>query len=184
MQSGGEDIGYQRLGPGQTFGDFSEVKGKNHNNQCVLVMSDTLKCIQIRVKDMITLYQKTLTPENLDLIRGQIPNSLISQATLKKVAIGFSEKRYPSGKFLIEQDKPLKYLYLIKSGTCEVFNKEHPLKHESMRAETKFFQTMPFTGEEVCLGLSQGSMSKAFNYFPIKMVGRGSWIGTETFFNK
>ena len=43
---------------------------------------------------------------------------------------------------------------------------------------------MPVTGEDLCLGLTQGSMSKAFNYYPIKMISKGSWIGIETFFNE
>ena len=36
-------------------------------------MSDTMKCLQIRVNDLKALFEKTLTAENLAVIRGQIP---------------------------------------------------------------------------------------------------------------
>ena len=34
----------------------------------------------------------------------------------------------------------------------------------------------------MCLGLNQGSMSSAFNYYPMCNVGSGTWIGEESFF--
>ena len=34
----------------------------------------------------------------------------------------------------------------------------------------------------MCLGLNQGSMSSAFNYYPMCNVGTGTWIGEESFF--
>ena len=35
----------------------------------------------------------------------------------------------------------------------------------------------------MCLGLRQGMMSMAFNYFPIKTLGVGAWIGTDAYFH-
>ena len=47
-----EDRELIKLGPGQTFGDFSEATGKKYKPQQVIVMSETLKCIMINVKDL------------------------------------------------------------------------------------------------------------------------------------
>lgn len=32
----------------------------------------------------------------------------------------------------------------------------------------------------MCFGLDQGSMSSAFNYYPISKIGPGAWIGEES----
>ena len=34
----------------------------------------------------------------------------------------------------------------------------------------------------MCLGLHQGSMSSAFNYYPLTRVGQGTWLGDEAYF--
>lgn len=34
----------------------------------------------------------------------------------------------------------------------------------------------------MCLGLNQGSMSRAFNYYPLVEAGKGHWLGEEAFF--
>ena len=46
----------------------------------------------------------------------------------------------------------------------------------------KFFQELPESGAKICLGLNKGSMSSAFNYYPISQVGAGAWLGEEAYF--
>jgi len=50
--------------------------------------------------------------------------------------------------------------------------KENPLK-KNKPGEEQFFFKSPTTGQEMCLGLNQGMLSKAFSYFPIKRIGAG-----------
>lgn len=117
-------------------------------------MSDTLKCLTIRTKDLKALFEKSLTHENMALIRGEISQVLLSKNVLKKVARGFTEKIYPPGKFILTEGQPLRSIFVLKSGTCEVFSSEHPLKRVTSNHNSQFFKKMPVTGEELCLGLA------------------------------
>ena len=169
--------------PGSTFGDFSEAKGKTHKKQCVMVMSENFKCLTIRNLELQALFRKSLSQENMQLIRGSIPREVLSKFVIKKTARCFTEKEYPAGIFIFKEGAPLKSICILKSGTCEVYSRENPLR-ENPNDKSQFFLKMPVSGEEHCLGLYQGSMSKAFNYFPIKTIGPGQWIGDETYFEK
>ena len=137
-----------------------------------MALSESLKCIVIARADLHRLFQECLKPENLSLIRGKISQEKVSINLLKKAARYFSEKKLPPGSYIIEEGKAVSSIYILKKGTCEVFMKENPLlKREP--GEEEFFLRSPVTGQDYCLGLNQGSMSKAFSYFPIKTIGAG-----------
>lgn len=70
-------------------------------------------------------------------------------------------------------------IYIVKSGTCEIYSERNPLK-----TNEHMFKEMPMTGRQVCLGLDQGSMSSAFNYYPIAQVFVGTWLGIEACFKE
>ena len=53
---------------------------------------------------------------------------MLSKNVIKKVARGFTEKEFPTGHILLQQGKPLTSIFVMKSGSCEVFSNEHPLK--------------------------------------------------------
>lgn len=91
-------------------------------------MSETLKVIVISNKDIRTLFAKILTPENINLVRGRISSEILTQNVVKKIARCFNEKEFPAGKILIEEGSALKMIYILKSGTCEVYSKQNPLK--------------------------------------------------------
>ena len=177
------DIGFNKLVPGSTFGDFSEAKGKTHKKQCVMVMSENFKCLTIRNSELKALFRKSLSAENMALIRGCIPREVLSKFVIKKTARCFTEKTYPAGIFIFKAGQPLRSIFILKSGTCEVYSDDNPLQ-QGPKDKDQFFLKMPVTGEDICLGLYQGSMSKAFNYYPIKTVGPGQWIGDETYFEE
>ena len=86
-------------------------------------MSETMKCLTIRIKDLKAMFAKSLTQENINLIRGEISQVLLSKNVLAKVARGFAEKSYPTGKIILEEGKPLRNIYVLKTGTCEVYSK-------------------------------------------------------------
>ena len=75
----------------------------------------------------------------------------------------------------------MKSIYIIKSGTCEIYCKKNPLM-DRKKEDEKFFLKLPMAGDQMCLGLNRGSMSSAFNYYPISRVGPGTWLGEESFF--
>jgi len=52
----GSESGYTRLLPGSSFGDFEEISGQRYKQQCVMVMSETLKCIVIPKVDLQRLF--------------------------------------------------------------------------------------------------------------------------------
>lgn len=72
------EVGFTKLSPGSTFGDFEEAKGRVYKPQCVVAMSETLKCIMIQNRDIRALFSKILTPENINLVRGRIPTEVLS----------------------------------------------------------------------------------------------------------
>ena len=41
------EAGLTKLTPGSTFGDFAEAKGRFYKPACVVVMSESLRCIMI-----------------------------------------------------------------------------------------------------------------------------------------
>ena len=177
------EAGFTKLTPGSTFGDFQEAKGRLYKSQCVVALSETVKCVMINSKDLNHLFAKILTPQNIRLIRGRIPTETISHNMMKKVARCFNEKTYPPGKVILSEGNTLKSIFIIKKGTCEVYVKQNPLKAPRDGKED-FFLRIPVTGEELCLGLNQGSMSRQFNFYPISSVGPGTWLGEEAFFSE
>ena len=86
-----------KLGPGSVFGDFSEIKGKVYKPQSVIAMSETLKCIMISNSDLKALFAKILTPENFNIVRGQIPVEILSLTAVKKISRCFTELEFPVG---------------------------------------------------------------------------------------
>ena len=67
---------------------------------------------------------------------------MLANNTVKKISRCFNEREYPSGKVLIEEGAPLKNIYIIKSGTCEIYSKQNPLKAKEAKDE-KFFLKLP-----------------------------------------
>ena len=86
-------------------------------------MSETLKCIVINSKDLKAMFAKILIPENMNLVRGQIPIEVLSQTALKKISRCFNELSYPAGHVFVEEGAPFKSIYIVKSGTCEIYSK-------------------------------------------------------------
>ena len=175
------DTGFTKLQPGSTFGDFLEAKGRVFKPQCVVAMSETLKTITIADADLKKLFAKILTPENIKLVRGQISTEVLTHNTVKKVSRCFNEREFPSGKTIITEGQKMKNIYIVKSGTCEVFSTQNPLRSNRLNDE-EFFLKLPMWGDMLCLGLNQGTMCQPFNYYPISRVGQGTWIGEEAFF--
>lgn len=171
------------MSPGSTFGDFFEAKGRFFKPQCVVSMSETLKTIMILNSDLKKLFAKIMTPENIKLVRGNISTDVLTHNMMKKVSRCFYERVFPPGKVIISEGQQLKYIYIIKSGTCEVYSKQNPLKNRKQDDE-QFFLKLPMQGDLICLGLNNGSMSKPFNYYPISHIGAGNWIGEESFFTE
>ena len=125
------EAGFTKLQPGSTFGDFMEAKARVFKPQCVVAMSETLKTIMIVNQDLKRLFAKILTPENIKLVRGQISTDMITHNTMKKISRCFNEREFPPGKVIITEGETLKSIYIIKSGTCEVYSNENPLKNRS-----------------------------------------------------
>lgn len=117
-------------------------------------MSEPLKCIMINRNDLKKLYSRILTPENLALIRGRIPPEQMSHNIVKKILRCFNEKEFPPGKVLLEEGKPLNSIYIIKSGICQMYSYESPLKARNKTLEDKFFFKLPASGQEISLGLN------------------------------
>lgn len=145
-------------------------------------MSEPLKCIMINRNDLKKLFSRILTQENLILIRGRISAEQMSHNIVKKILRCFNERVFPPGKILLDEGKALTSIYIIKSGMCEMYSSESPLKARNKTLKDKFFFKLPMSGEEISLGLNQGSMSKAFNYYPLSEVGQGTWLGEEAFY--
>ena len=176
------EAGFTRLTPGSTFGDFQEAKGRIYKPISVIAMSETLKCVCINNRDIKALFAKNLTPENINLVRGRISSEILTHNVLKKISRCFNEKEFPAGKVLIEEGSALRSIYILKSGACELYSAQHPLKAKLKKNDEGFFLKLPMSGADMCLGLHSGSMSNCFNYYPLSTVGPGSWIGEECFF--
>ena len=73
-----KNVNFIKLDPGNAFGDFEEAKGKTFKSQCVVSMSEPLKCLVINNSDLIRLFAKSLAPENLALIRSSLNQEDIS----------------------------------------------------------------------------------------------------------
>lgn len=101
-------------------------------------MSETVKTIMISNKDLAHLFKKILTPENIKLVRGQVSTDTLSHNIVKRVSRCFNEKEFPPGKLIVEEGMPLKSIYVIKSGTCEVFSERNPLKSKQVVEEEYF----------------------------------------------
>ena len=59
------EAGFTKLGPGSSFGDFFEAKGRLYKPQCIVSMSEPLRCIMIKTKELKELFEKIETHENL-----------------------------------------------------------------------------------------------------------------------
>lgn len=121
------DAGFTKLSVGSTFGDFQEAKGRIYKPHCVVVMSETLKTIMIHNGDLKKLFSKILSPENIKLVRGRISTEILTHNILKKITRCFNERKYPPGKVLLKEGTQLKSIFIVKSGTCEVYRKQNPL---------------------------------------------------------
>ena len=66
-------------------------------------MSETLKCISISNQDMRQLFSKILSPENISLVRGDIPETILSHTAAKKISRCFNELEYAAGYVFMEE---------------------------------------------------------------------------------
>ena len=62
---------------------------------------------------------------------------------IKKVSRCFNERVFPAGKVIIAEGQTLKNIYIIKSGTCEVYSERNPLKKWKPGDDEQFFLKLP-----------------------------------------
>jgi hypothetical protein len=74
-------------------------------------------------------------------------------------------------------------VYIIKQGTCELISEKMPLRHGENDlqngAEKSYIHLKSKPKESMCLGLNQGTMTKATRQFTFAEVSEGSWLGEE-----
>lgn len=89
--------------------------------------------------------------ENVRLLEDSLSESKTSSKVIRNICSSFNEVVYPAETILILDNEPLKYLYLIKEGTCDIFSTSiHPLDINKKKTP---FTTIKATGGQVALGL-------------------------------
>ena len=110
------EIGITKLTPGCTFGDFREARGGVFSPQCVISMSEPLKCIMINSRALKSLYGRVLTKENLSLIRGRINNDILTEKGILKIGRCFNEREFYPRDMIMKEGEPLQSIFVIKRG--------------------------------------------------------------------
>ena len=94
------------------------------------------------------------------------------------------EKEFPANTVILEENKKIESIYIIKEGMCHVFSNRNPLKSKPSTKKGDHYIKLPNSKNEICLGLNQGNMSKkSFTYFPISTISKNQWIGEECIFS-
>ena len=88
-------------------------------------------------------------------------------------------KTISPGNYLIKELDSINSCYLILSGVCELLSKKSPLK---LFKTDGTFVNIKQRNDELCLGLNEGSMSKAFREFSFAQVTTGEWLGEDSIF--
>jgi len=115
--------------PGDTFGDFSEARGRKYKPGWVISTGAPTLCLVLRNSDLERLFSKALTPSNLECVeRGIGSNVSTSVSLIKKLCRCFTEREFPAHTELITEDKKVASIFLIKSGTCEALSRKDPLR--------------------------------------------------------
>lgn len=101
--------------PGDYFGNLTETVGTGYQRQWVVSLSSELNVIRISNQSIRDIFIVQMNEENFDLLK----KSLGIGTTVKRVrnlSRCFQEKEFGAGHVLMEEGKPIKKIYLIKSG--------------------------------------------------------------------